>query len=43
LVSAVPLATAIAILFALRADSLGRWAQVLGPEGGGDEGHGHIH
>jgi uncharacterized membrane protein len=43
LVSAVPLATAIAILFALRADSLGRWEQVLGPEGGGEQGHGHIH
>ncbi|NTW12469.1 MAG: YibE/F family protein [Anaerolineales bacterium] len=42
LVSAVPLATAIASLFALRADSLGRWEQVLGPEGGG-EGHGHVH
>jgi len=43
LISAVPLTTAIAILFALRADSLGRWEQVLGPEGGGDGGHGHIH
>jgi uncharacterized membrane protein len=32
LVTAVPLTTAIAILFALRADSLGTWKQVLGPE-----------
>ena len=43
LISAVPLTTAIAILFALRADSLGRWEQVLGPEGGGEGGHGHVH
>ena len=43
LISAVPLTTAIAILFALRADSLGVWRQVLGPEGGGDAGHGHAH
>ena len=43
LISAVPLTTAIAILFALRADSLGAWRQVLGPEGGGDAGHGHAH
>jgi uncharacterized membrane protein len=42
LVSAVPLATGIASLFALRAESLGRWEQFLGPEGGG-EGHGHVH
>ena len=42
LVSAVPLATGIASLFALRAESLGRWEQVLGPEGAG-EGHGHVH
>jgi uncharacterized membrane protein len=40
LVTAVPLTTAIAILFALQADSLGEWKQVLGPVGGGD---GHIH
>jgi len=40
LVTAVPLTTAIAILFALRADSLGKWKQVLGPEGSGDA---HIH
>lgn len=43
LISAVPLTTAIAILFALRADSLGRWEQVLGPEGGGEGWHGHVH
>ncbi|NJC95444.1 MAG: YibE/F family protein [Anaerolineales bacterium] len=42
LISAVPLTTAIAILFALRADSLGKWRQFLGPEGGG-EGHAHVH
>jgi uncharacterized membrane protein len=42
LVSAVPLATTIATLFALRAESLKKWEQVLGPEGGG-EGHGHVH
>ena len=42
LVAAVPLTTAIAILFALRADSLGKWRQVLGPEGSG-ESHSHIH
>ncbi len=40
LVTAVPLTTAIAILFALRANSLGKWRQVLGPEGSGDA---HIH
>ncbi|HEX2993649.1 MAG TPA: YibE/F family protein [Anaerolineales bacterium] len=40
LVTAVPLTTAIAILFALRADSLAKWQQVLGPEGSGD-GHAH--
>ena len=40
LVTAVPLTTAIAILFALRADSLGEWRQLLGPEGSGDA---HIH
>jgi uncharacterized membrane protein len=34
LVTAVPLTTAIAILFALRADSLGKWRELLGPEGG---------
>lgn len=35
LVLAVPLTTAIAILFALRAESLGKWEQLLGPEGSG--------
>jgi len=40
LVTAVPLTTAIAILFVLRADSLGTWRQVLGPEGSGDA-HNH--
>ncbi len=40
LVTAVPLTTAIAIFFALRADSLAKWRQVLGPEGSG-ESHAH--
>jgi uncharacterized membrane protein len=40
LVTAVPLTTAIAILFALRADSLAKWRQILGPEGSGE---GHVH
>jgi uncharacterized membrane protein len=40
LVTAVPLTTAIAILFALRADSLSKWRQILGPEGSGE---GHVH
>jgi uncharacterized membrane protein len=40
LVTAVPLTTVIAILFALRADSLAKWKQILGPEGSGD---GHLH
>jgi uncharacterized membrane protein len=40
LIAAVPLTTAIAIGFALRAESPGKWMQVLGPEGSGD---GHIH
>lgn len=43
LVSAVPLTTAIAIFLVLRADSLGKWEQVLGPMGGGDGGHVHSH
>jgi len=38
LIAAVPLTTAIAILFALRVESLERWEQVLGPEG---DGHSH--
>jgi uncharacterized membrane protein len=40
LVTAVPLTTAIAILFALRTDSLEKWREMLGPEGSGDA---HIH
>ena len=40
LVTAVPLTTAIAILFALQADSLEKWRQILGPEESGDA---HIH
>jgi uncharacterized membrane protein len=40
LIAAVPLTTVIAIFFAQRAESLGRWAQILGPEGSGE---GHIH
>lgn len=40
LIAAVPLTTVIAILFAQRAESLGKWEQFLGPEGTGD-GHGH--
>jgi len=43
LISAVPLATGIASLFAIRAESLERWEQVLGPEGGGEGGQGHVH
>jgi uncharacterized membrane protein len=42
LVTAVPLTTAIAISFALRADALGQWKHVLGPVGEGD-GHSHAH
>jgi uncharacterized membrane protein len=42
LVAAVPLTTAIAILFALRAESLGKWRHVLGPEGSGGS-HSHAH
>lgn len=40
LVAAVPLTTVIAIFLAQRAESLGRWEQVLGPQGDG-EGHHH--
>ena len=43
LVSAVPLTTLIAIFLVLRADSLGKWEQVLGPMGGGEGGHIHLH
>src|SRR3990172_3743877 len=35
LIAAVPLPTAIPIFFAQRVESLGKWGQVLGPEGGG--------
>lgn len=35
LIAAVPLTTTIAIFLAQRAESLGKWEQVLGPEGGG--------
>lgn len=42
LIAAVPLTTAIAILFALRADSPGRWREVLGPEGS-EGAHSHSH
>jgi uncharacterized membrane protein len=38
LIAAVPLTTAIAIFLSQRAESLGRWEQVLGPEG---SGHSH--
>jgi len=40
LIAAVPITTAIAIFFTQRSESLGKWEQVLGPEGGG-HGHGH--
>jgi uncharacterized membrane protein len=42
LITAVPITTAIAILFALRADSLARWQQILGPETS-SEAHSHYH
>ena len=35
LIAAVPLTMAIAIGFALKAELLGKWRQVLGPEGNG--------
>jgi uncharacterized membrane protein len=40
LIAAVPITTAIAILFTQRAESLEKWEQVLGPEGDA-EGHHH--
>jgi uncharacterized membrane protein len=40
LIAAVPLTTVIAIFFVQRAESLGRWEQILGPEGEAD-GHHH--
>lgn len=41
LIAAVPLTTGIAIFLAQRADSLGKWEQVLGPIGSGEEHHHH--
>lgn len=38
LIAAVPLTTVIAIFFSQRAESLGKWEQVLGPE---ESGHSH--
>ena len=40
LVTAVPLTTAIAVLLALRGESLRKWGHILGPEGSRDA---HIH
>ena len=40
LIAAVPITTLIAIFFAQRAEKLGAWEQVLGPEG---SGHSHSH
>ena len=40
LIAAVPITTIIAIFFAQRVDSLGKWEQFLGPEG---SGHSHNH
>jgi uncharacterized membrane protein len=42
LIAAVPLTTAIATFFALRAESFGQWARFLGPEETG-ESHSHVH
>jgi uncharacterized membrane protein len=42
LIAAVPLTTAIATLFALRAETLGKWSRYLGPEESG-EAHSHSH
>ena len=42
LITAVPLTTVIAILFALRADSLGKWKPIIGAEGS-VESHSHTH
>jgi len=42
LITAVPLTTVIAIGLASRADSLGKWEQLLGPVGSG-ESHPHHH
>lgn len=43
LVTAVPLTTAIAILFALRVDTPGKWRQFLGPAEGSGDAHSHSH
>jgi uncharacterized membrane protein len=40
LIAAVPMTTAIATLFALRAETLGKWSQYLGPE---ESGASHSH
>lgn len=42
LIAAVPLTTAIATLFALRAETLGKWGRYLGPAESG-ESHSHAH
>lgn len=42
LIAAVPLTTAIATWFALRAETLGKWSRFLGPEESG-EAHSHTH
>ena len=42
LIAAVPLTTAIATLFALRAESLGKWSRYLGPESS-EVSHSHTH
>lgn len=42
LIAAVPLTTAIATLFALRAETLGKWSRFLGPEESGGS-HSHTH
>ena len=39
LITAVPITTAIAILFAIRVDALKEWKQVLGPEGSTEPNH----
>jgi uncharacterized membrane protein len=39
LIAAVPITTTVAIFFAQKSELLGRWEQVLGPEG--EEGHHH--
>jgi uncharacterized membrane protein len=42
LIAAVPLTTAIATLFALRSETLGKWSRYLGPEESGTS-HSHTH